>query len=73
LPFCNIPAQYKNQFRQESPIIQGFPSGSAIKHLPAMQDAGSTPGSGKSQRRKWQTLQYSYPENPMDRGAWQAI
>ena len=24
-------------------------------------------------RRKWQPLQYSYQENPMDRGTWQAI
>jgi len=23
-------------------------------------------------RRAWQPLQYSYLENPMDRGAWQA-
>ena len=24
-------------------------------------------------RREWQPLQYSCPENPMDRGAWRAI
>ena len=24
-------------------------------------------------KRKWQPLQYSYQENPMDRAAWQAI
>ena len=44
------------------------------KNLPAKAgDACSIPGVGKTPwRRKWQ-LQYSCLENPMDRGAWQAI
>ena len=37
-------------------------------------DAGLIPGSGRSLReRNGNPLQYSYLENPMDRGAWQAI
>ena len=55
----------------------GFPSGSAIKNPPA--NAGSTdqgsipelgrfPGGGHGN-----SVQYSCLENPMDRGAWQAI
>ena len=45
-----------------------------VKNLPAKAgDACSIPGVGKTPwRRKWQ-LQYSSLENPMDRGAWQAI
>ena len=35
---------------------------------------GSIPGSGRSHRgRHSNPLQYSYLENPMERGAWQAI
>ena len=34
-------------------------------------DVGLIPGSGKIPwRRKWQPYQYSYLENPMERGAW---
>ena len=36
-------------------------------------DLGSIPGSGKiSWRRKWHPTPVLLPENPMDRGAWQA-
>ena len=49
-----------------------------VKHLPVnawdMRDAGSVPGLGRSPgRRHGNPLQYSCLENPMDRGAWQAI
>ena len=55
----------------------GFPGGSALKNLPANAgDAGEvdsvlglgrSPGGGHGN-----PLQYSCPENLMDRGAWQA-
>ena len=49
----------------------GFPSGSAIKNLLAkagnvglILESGRFPGEGNDN-----PFQYSYPENPMDRGA----
>ena len=54
--------------------LQGFPSDSAIKN-PACNagDAGSVPGSGRSPGgENGNPLQYSFLENPMDRGALQA-
>ena len=55
----------------------GFPGGSVVKNLPANAgdtgDTGSIPGSGRSPGEgNGNPLQYSYLENPMDRGAWQA-
>ena len=51
-----------------------FPSGSAVKNPPAMQElqeAGSAPGSGRSPGRgHGHALQYSCLENPMDRGPY---
>ena len=48
-----------------------------VKNLPAMhekQDTSSVPGSRISPGRgHGNPLQYSCLENPMDRGAWQAI
>ena len=35
-------------------------------------DAGSIPGSGRSLEGNGDPIQYSYLENPMDRGAWWA-
>ena len=48
-----------------------------VKNLPAkageVRDAGSIPGLGRSPGEgNGNPLQYSYLENPMDRGAWQA-
>ena len=48
------------------------------KNLPAnagdIRDTGLTPGSGRFPGgRHGNPLQCSCPENPMDRGAWQAI
>ena len=43
--------------------------------MPALQagDPGSIPGSGRSPGEgNGNPLQYSSPENPMDKGAWQA-
>ena len=53
----------------------GFPGGSAVKNLPAVQemragDASLIPGLGRSVREEnGNPLQCSYQENPMDRGA----
>ena len=49
-----------------------------VKEGPAnagdVRDTGSIPGSGRSPGGgHGNPLQYSYLENPMDRGAWQAI
>ena len=56
---------------------EGLPSGSVVKNLPAnagaLGDGGSiskwrqSPGGGNGN-----PLQYSFLENPMDRGAWPA-
>ena len=52
----------------------GFPGGSVGKNLPAnVADTGLIPGLGRSPRGgNDNPLQYSWPENPMDRGACQA-
>ena len=54
----------------------GFPSVSVVKNLPTNAEAigttgvtGSIPGSPGE--RNDNPLQYSYWDNPMDRGAWQ--
>ena len=56
-------------------LIQGFPGGSVIKNPPANTgDVGSIPGSGRSPGEgNGNPLQYSYLENPIDRGDWYAI
>ena len=53
--------------------VQGFPGGSVVKNPPANKgDSGSIPGSGRPLAiGNGKPLQYSYPENPTDRGAWQ--
>ena len=54
-----------------------FSSGSVVRHLPAdageTRDTGSIPGSERSPGGENRIpLQYSFLENPMDRGAWRA-
>ena len=49
-----------------------------VKNLPAnvrdIRDVGLLPGLGRSPGRgHGNPLQYSFLENPMDRGTWQAI
>ena len=49
-----------------------------VKNLPAIagniRDMGFIPGSGRSLGEgNGNPLQYSYLENPMDRGAWRGI
>ena len=53
---------------------KGFPGGTAVKNpLANAGDTGSIPGLGRSPGiRNGNPLQYSYLENSMDRGAWQA-
>ena len=48
-----------------------------VKNLPAnagsIRDAGLIPGLGRSPGGGHDNpLQYTYPQNPMDRGAWRA-
>ena len=44
-----------------------------VKNLPANEDVGSNPGSGRAPGEGNGTpLQYSCLENPMDRGGWWA-
>ena len=53
----------------------GFPRSSVVKESDCdVGDLGSTPGLGRSPGEgNSNPLQYSCLENPMDRGAWQAI
>ena len=45
-----------------------------VKNLPAVQETGSMPGSGRSPGEgNGNPLQYSCLENPMDRGAWRTV
>ena len=55
-------------------IYMGFPGGSDGKESPCNAgDLGSVSGSGRSPGGGLGSpVQYSYLENPMDRGAWQA-
>ena len=55
----------------------GFPGGVVVKNPPAnagdVRETGSVSGSERSPGGgSGNPLQYSYLENPMDRGAWQA-
>ena len=68
--------------KESHPTPQVFPWASqvvlVIKNLPAsaedIRDMGSIPGSGGSLGEGYgNPLQHSCVENPMDRGAWQAI
>ena len=57
--------------------ITDFPGGTVVKNLPAhagdKRDVHLIPGLGRSHGKgNGNPLQYSYLENPMDRGAWRA-
>ena len=59
-------------------IYMGFPGGSVVKNPPAnagdTRDMGSIPGLRRSPGEgNSNPLQYSFLENPMDRGAWWAV
>ena len=58
--------------------IWGFPGGPVVKNPPAsagdIRDEGSIPGLGRSPGGGHDNpFQYSWLENPMDRGAWRRI
>ena len=53
--------------------IQGFPDGSVIRNLPAMQETQvQSLDQEDPWRRKWQPTLVFLLGNPMDRGAWRA-
>ena len=56
-----------------TPVFLGFPCSSAGKESACnVEDLGLIPGLGRSPGEgNGDPLQYSYLENPMDRGAWQ--
>ena len=59
-------------------ILRGFPVALVVKNPPDkvrdVRDASSIPGSGRSPGGgHGNPIQYSCLENPMDRGAWQAM
>ena len=63
--------------QSKSQLPLDFPDGTVVKSLPAgvedTRDTGLIPGSGRSPGgRNSNLLQYSYLENPMDRGDWWA-
>ena len=55
-------------------LFLGFPGGSVVQNLPPNAgEGGSVPRFGRSPGEgNGDPLQYSYLENPMNRGAWQA-
>ena len=65
---------YRGKNAQEQRFSIGLPSGSVVKKSACSSGAvGSIPGSEKSPGGgHGKPLQYSYLENPMDRGAWWA-
>ena len=71
------PLQYSG-LENSMDCVMGFPVGASSKELPAnagvVRDLGSIPASGRSRGEgNGNPLQSSCLENPMDRGAWQAI
>ena len=66
------------QFGQLSIVVWASQAVLVVKHAPAnagdVRDAGLIPGSGRSPGEgHGNPLQYPQLENPMDKGAWQAI
>ena len=59
-------------FRLSLTTLKGSPGSSVVKNLPANAENGALiPGSGRSPREgNSNPFQYSFLENPMDRGAW---
>ena len=62
-------------YRKQLEDVSGFPGGSAGKESHSNAgDSGSIPVLGRSPGGgHGSPLQYSWLENPMDRGAWRAI
>ena len=54
---------------QVAPVVKNLPANARdVRDMGSIPGLGRSPGGGHSN-----PLQYSYLENPMDRGAWQAI
>ena len=55
-------------------VLLGFPGGSVVNNMPANAgDLGLISGSGRSSGEgNGNPLQYSCPENPINKGAWWA-
>ena len=65
--FCRVPC--RKRASQVALVVRNSPANAGD-----IRDEGSTPGLGRSpERGHGNPLQYSYLENLMDRGAWQAI
>ena len=74
---CNVNF-FKFNFRIGVQLIRASQDALVVKNPPAtagdIRDARSIPGSGRSLgEAHGNPLRYSCLENPMDRGAWQAI
>ena len=70
-----IIGKHKAYNYQISTLNPGFPDDSVVRMSPYANagDVGSIPGSGRSpEEGNDKSLQYSYLENPIDRGAWWA-
>ena len=65
----------KFYIKSSAQYYKDFPGGSdGIEPTCNAGDLGSTPGSGRSPGEgNGYPLQYSYLEDPMDRGAWRAV
>ena len=65
----------KRQIKEVINLVWGFPGGSDRKESACNAgDLGLIPTLGRFPgEENGYLLQYSSPENPMDRGAWQAI
>ena len=75
--YWSSPGILLNLFSEPSTGSEGFSDGSVVKNSPAnagdRRDAGSIPGLGRSSGGgNGNPLQYSYLENPVDRGVWRA-
>ena len=74
-PACHT-EQPKNRKKEKKILLRnrGASQVTLVVNMPAHAgDAGLIPGSGRSPGgRQGKPLQYSYMENPMDRGAWWA-
>ena len=62
-------------FSRNQPLVLGFPAGSDTKESACNAgDLCSIPGLGRSPgEQRGNPLQFTSLENPMDRGAWQAL
>ena len=72
-PFSRFPLGKKLHLVLHWGFTPGFSGKESACNTGATGNAGSIPGSGRSLGGgHGNSLQYSCPENPMDRGAWQA-